>query len=574
MGKRAPSVQVSRHGVRWGILPFIATFAVVPLQGQQPSSLADTESVFDEVVDVRVINLEAVVVDGKGNRVQGLSADDFVLLVDGREVPIGYFSEIENGALVQRPSTIEQPVPPGVTSEGTAGNNFLLYVDDNHTVKRERDLLVRNLIEDLGALGPNDSMAIVVASGTDLKVLSGWTQDRAALQTALQRLLDASDFCGTFCSPIRNVRRTSLRRTGPAFESGFAQPTVGVNAPRGGLPSLGEGRLLGNPADLPSLPSAQQIGFDDPVAQLIDLELALSGALSTLMGFDPPTGRKVMLLMSGEWPIGNFRRGTSTFSTLTELELMNPLIETANLRGYTLYPINENSAESIWRNSTFSRVAQRTGGRTLSRRTEILADAVSDTSSYYWLGFTPDLLGDDRGHRVKLKARPPGLKVRSRRGYVDLSREGRMAMDTQGALFFGRDSELGDLALVFGEPERLGLRRMKVPLTLRIPLDALQSVPVSGEEQIEIEVRFAVVNENGATADVPTVTRILRGENRKGDVYELDVELTMRRVPHALLAAIHDRASGRTLRVRGGIGPEGEIATLHPPNRIASGSGR
>src|SRR3954471_13683568 len=43
---------------------------------------------FGESIDVRVVNVEAVVVDKKGERVRGLSAADFRLLVDGREVPI------------------------------------------------------------------------------------------------------------------------------------------------------------------------------------------------------------------------------------------------------------------------------------------------------------------------------------------------------------------------------------------------------------------------------------------------------------------------------------------------------
>ena len=47
---------------------------------------ADTEAppAFGDIVDVRVVNLEAVVTR-KGEKVTGLSADDFTLLVDGKE---------------------------------------------------------------------------------------------------------------------------------------------------------------------------------------------------------------------------------------------------------------------------------------------------------------------------------------------------------------------------------------------------------------------------------------------------------------------------------------------------------
>ncbi len=49
---------------------------------------------FTETVDVRVINVEAVVEDADGNRVQGLGIGDFEILVDGKPQPAEYFSEI------------------------------------------------------------------------------------------------------------------------------------------------------------------------------------------------------------------------------------------------------------------------------------------------------------------------------------------------------------------------------------------------------------------------------------------------------------------------------------------------
>ena len=48
---------------------------------------------FGEVIDVRIINLEAVVVDKSGVRVGGLAPEDFSLHVDGKPVSIDYFTE-------------------------------------------------------------------------------------------------------------------------------------------------------------------------------------------------------------------------------------------------------------------------------------------------------------------------------------------------------------------------------------------------------------------------------------------------------------------------------------------------
>ena len=55
-------------------------FAVGPLGAQ--------DGPFTEVIDVRVVNLEAVVIDKQGIRVQGLGPSDFQLTVDGKEVSL------------------------------------------------------------------------------------------------------------------------------------------------------------------------------------------------------------------------------------------------------------------------------------------------------------------------------------------------------------------------------------------------------------------------------------------------------------------------------------------------------
>ena len=57
-------------------------------------SASPLPGVFGEVLDVRVVNLEVVVTDRQGIPIRGLQVSDFRLLVDGEEVPIGYFSEV------------------------------------------------------------------------------------------------------------------------------------------------------------------------------------------------------------------------------------------------------------------------------------------------------------------------------------------------------------------------------------------------------------------------------------------------------------------------------------------------
>lgn len=112
----------------------------------------------------RVIDVEAVVTDLEGNRVRGLSAGDFHLLVDGEEVPIDRFAEV---------------------ADGTVGRSYLVFVDDRLSLAVQRDLVLWEIERDLDRLGPADRMAIVAFDGAGLHRLADWTGDRAVLSAAL-----------------------------------------------------------------------------------------------------------------------------------------------------------------------------------------------------------------------------------------------------------------------------------------------------------------------------------------------------------------------------------------------------
>ncbi len=69
---------------RWSVLAASMIFLAIG----SPASGQDAPRVFGEVIDVRVVNLEVVVTGKDGGRVQGLEPEDFLVLVDKREVAI------------------------------------------------------------------------------------------------------------------------------------------------------------------------------------------------------------------------------------------------------------------------------------------------------------------------------------------------------------------------------------------------------------------------------------------------------------------------------------------------------
>src|SRR5436305_2804380 len=154
----------------------------------------DVPPSFGESIDVRVVNVEAVVTDRQGNRVTGLKPEDFRLRVDGKEVPVEYFSEVRDGeALAATPEAIQNKTAGEAAVQGVAagrvGTYYLLYVDDFFSTPAQRDAVLTALKNDLGHLGPDDRMAIVAFDGRRLTMISNWSGSPADLGHAIDQAM-------------------------------------------------------------------------------------------------------------------------------------------------------------------------------------------------------------------------------------------------------------------------------------------------------------------------------------------------------------------------------------------------
>ena len=208
------------------------------------------------------------------------------------------------------------------------------------------------------------------------------------------------------------------------------------------------------------------------------LESSVLAAMATMRQFSGQPGRKVMLLLAGGWPrsVAIYTRANLPDGGLprdrrimSEDDLYGPLVSTANLIGFSLYPVDvpgpmrgfggdasrgfranaaidpaDASAAALERedtvHSTLHLLARSTGGVPLVnfRRDVALASVVADTRSYYWLGFEPRRREDDRFHQIEVRlAGRADLNARTREGYVDMSRDHELDMTAKAALLFG-----------------------------------------------------------------------------------------------------------------------------------------
>ena len=454
---------------------------------------------FDETVRVQVVNLEVVVTDETGERVAGLPKEAFLVRVDGVEVPVRYFSEIGPGPMGgltgAEPSPVDSPeldLPPV---------NFLVFIDDHTTLKRNRDFTLEHLRRELPMIRPGDAMSVVAYDGRALEVLSPWTGEVDVLDASL---------LAAMARPTTGIRYVALARM-----TLFVANWIG-NATRRGI----------------------------------------LAAASSLRVLPRPSGRKVMLLVAGSWDPRELRiaenfspwclagpcSGTHVFSALTD---------TANQLGYSIYAVDVEGRDvhgSWWREMRLQRtlgmLASETGGRTLlnTDRRRMLSIAAEDSrTGYYSIGVEPRDLAPDSRHRIEVEVLRPGLEARSRGSFVALTERRHRDLETLGALLSDVDLGASVFPVEIGSRQRRKRGRMTVPISVFAPTGKLSWLESDGRHEVLFEVGLATVDVYG-NSDVETHRVSLAGRRaaRSGELEHLEFEIVRPRRRQTLAVVVRD----------------------------------
>jgi VWFA-related protein len=416
------------------MIPLLLLAGSMSLAAQEAAPGAAAE--VGESIDVRVVNVEAVVTGRRGERIKGLSPADFRLLVDGKEVPIDYFTEVRGGTAVEA-----RGGGPASPASGAVGRNLLVFIDQSFTIQAQLDLVLRRLEESLDRFSPEDRMALVAADPDGhLKVLSDWTSDLGRVRSIVAELRKQPTGGARVRIALDSLKNDRVLLDMVETGNAWGDPSV--------LAQSGAGqwdlRAARQPEDLSTLELYIAPKYSDMVLWAADS--FTSSALAAMRAFSAAPGRKMMLLFSGGWPAGVEPR----------------VIEAANLLGFSLYPVDVSGRQSSavpfdasqpgisgaganasygsissgWEQQVeygFEVMARETGGKALldGQRESAFVRALDDTSAYYWLGFSPAWKADGRKHDIRLEVRGSGLKVRARRSYSDLSARAQQALEEE-----------------------------------------------------------------------------------------------------------------------------------------------
>lgn len=400
-----------RHFTRVSSLALLAALAGAPLSAQQAPTFRSSAS---------LIEVDVIVRDGRGQFVQGLTADDFEIFEDGVRQDVQQFYVVEDAG---DPTLARDSFVASGGRQPTRMFVFLfdqdhLSVDSMFRLKRAAEAFITD------GLGPTDVAAIVA----DRRIVGGrLTSSKAELRAALNEVKPYPD---------SRARRLRDLREFPRIDSEFEAMRI----------EMGDARMLREAVErvcnaAPMLCAAE--GGSDIVMERMDLKArqyvdesraAAGNLLQTLstmaQGLARFPGRKTLVMMSEGFFVEESRPA------------LQQIAGQAARSGVTIYSLDgrglggsgsREMADATTMGGGLTRafdtsddglaiLSGETGGFVLtnaSNFTGALMDIARDTSTYYVIGYAPtNATLDGRFRKIEVRAKTDGARVRARKGYL------------------------------------------------------------------------------------------------------------------------------------------------------------
>jgi VWFA-related protein len=454
---------------------------------------------FREAVEVHVMDLDVVVTDSRGRPVPDLTQKDFSVKVDGKPVPIDYFTRVEEGAI--HAPDLASASPERVLAEYRKGEeayvprHFLIYVDVGHLAPGSRNRALEALRDFVTRLGPSDTGRVVLFDRR-AKDLTPWTASKETLLSALSRME----------SGVGMSRLMTEQQTLRDIDSTRGQSRITI-ARNYAQQERAEVRQMLNDmgsevTTLTALPGKKAFLF-------------VSGGFETQPGF-------AMTQYAG----GRFGSSLAAFDTRNMSSELDELVRRANASDVTFYAVdarglvpegtsasNDDPLASRPGVAFLARedsqagmqlLARDTGGLALINTNDFdkgLSRVYQDTSTYYSIGVNVSKLAGTGYRDVRVEVSRPGMTVRARRGFAARSGEQRARDVTQAALRTNVEYRGIPVTLRLA-PARKEKKYYTLPISVTFPASSLTFLPQGDTSQAKANVYIGVIDDSGNTSDV------------------------------------------------------------------------
>jgi VWFA-related protein len=395
----------------------------------------------------RLVIVDVVATDGKGEPITGLTAKDFAISENGSPQEVRVFSF--EGASAATDVAAAQPVvkiPGDVVSNiptyKSHGALNVILLDSLNTTSRNQASARRQMVSLLDKL-PADHPIAIYALTEKLQLLQDFTNDPALLKNV-----------------VANLKSTN---------------SILLENPTGGPPPQYMGRIAAETlAEKAPIVMEKIVGFvsgnnDAQTDTRVHATLEALNTLARILAGYP--GRKNLIWISEEFPViidpATRNYGSDVARTAEALANSQIAVYTVDARGVAgsgffeadhpdtdkfgrnvggreLHAsISSENSEAIDAHSTMNNLAETTGGKAfynLNNFEKAVRQSLDDGSNYYTLGYYPtDKQWDGKFRKIKVKTDRAEVKLRYRLGYFALDPASYLNKDTtQRAQDFGQ----------------------------------------------------------------------------------------------------------------------------------------
>ncbi|HVS62712.1 MAG TPA: VWA domain-containing protein [Thermoanaerobaculia bacterium] len=199
-------------------------------------------------------------------------------------------------------------------------------------------------------------------------------------------------------------------------------------------------------------------------------------------------------------------------------------------------------------------LSQRTGGRGAVGSSAIgsaalegfFGDLTRDLGAYYSLAFPSPHQGDGELHRLEVRARRPGVRLRHPTEYRDKSAEQRMADRTLSTLTLGVEDNPLDVRVEVGKAKQARKGgRATVPLEIRVPMANLVLLPDARVHRGKLSIQLIARDDRGRVSDPVLVRMPLEVVHRDlawalTQTVDYATEMTLQAGGGAIAIGVHD----------------------------------
>jgi VWFA-related protein len=546
------------------LLSFLAVACGLPLFGAEKSSPASLTS-FGASVEVNVVNVDVYVTDRDGKRVTDLKRQDFTVSEDGKPVEITNFAAIFSGraGAATAPAGAARPAPVAAATATPAAAapepdpetalSLVVFVDDLHLRPENRTKAVEQIRAFLArSVRPGDRV-MVAADGLGLRVLQPFTADRAAIDTALSQTEavtaqgqlgdEARRSAFRTLMALHSIRPCALENVRPietyaAETRDEALRTVGaLTVIINSLSGVPGHRALLFVSDGISVTPGEELfqalaelcgGSMEPTGQStgnVDLAPNSAGArVSQKTGSDAPSGDDYTKYNPQQAALDAMRYSVAKrFEDLAAHASANRVtlytLQASGLQGFAAGGADQDPGERRLLSSTVQQMqtsnlrgsltamAVDTGGRAMLDANDLgpeLARMQEDFEAFYSLGYTPAHHGDGQRHKVEVKVKRPGLRLRYLPSYRDKPALEKAVDRTLAALLHGIEENPMEVAIDLGEQTLdTATGTWAVPIQLKIPLYKLAIIHSEDGVAYRGRLRLLIATRDGKGGTSP-----------------------------------------------------------------------